>query len=365
MLKTVKKMNKTSEDIIFRKKKAGDRLPNSIPEGETVPLKIKRTTPSTLTTKQESKKVDWKIAETDKYVFAEFTIQGGVISPSDIEKIQLPIPPHKAAGKGIILSGRGPVWLYAKLVHDAHPFSWVATYDPRLKGAVVVATHNPDVKVGEVIPVNYDSLIFSSNVKSPFIIAVCGDPNSGKSVFLRLLYDTFSKKGIPVISQEGDIWAPTQGWSLSEEGVKIRKKVLKPQLKKATQQRLQWILHSLEGLKNFRGIVLVDIGGGRPNEGIRVTPENKTILEKCTHVIICSRDDAGQIEAWKRELKEKVPHIKILKCLKSVYSPDGKYNFKEEEAIWHLDRTAYANSLIPIQTLKKIEKIVEEVINSS
>jgi CRISPR-associated protein Csx3 len=42
---------------------------------------------------------------------------------------------------GVVLSGRLPVWAYAALVHEFHPAAWVATYDPRLPGAVVVQRH--------------------------------------------------------------------------------------------------------------------------------------------------------------------------------------------------------------------------------
>lgn len=191
------------------------------------------------------------------------------------------------------------------------------------------------------------------------IIAVVGDPNSGKSVFLRLLYDELAKRNVKVLSQEADIFAPTQGWSLSPNGSHIRK-----ELKRSFEfeKRLKWILKSLEGLRsNFDGIVLADVGGGRPDLGIRVTDENKEILSRCTHVIIVSRDEES-INAWKKELAEKVPHVKVLIALRSIYNPEGKYNFDEKGVIWHLDRTAYFNKLIPEPTLKLISNLVDEVI---
>ncbi len=59
-----------------------------------------------------------------------------------------------AAGmEGIVLSGRLPVWVYGTLVHEYHPRPFVATFDPRLGGAVVVATHMPDVAIGQIIGV--------------------------------------------------------------------------------------------------------------------------------------------------------------------------------------------------------------------
>jgi CRISPR-associated protein, Csx3 family len=43
--------------------------------------------------------------------------------------------------QGIVIEGRGAIWLYGYLVHECHPAAWVGCYDPRLDGAVVVATH--------------------------------------------------------------------------------------------------------------------------------------------------------------------------------------------------------------------------------
>ncbi|RMD64812.1 CRISPR-associated protein Csx3 [Candidatus Parcubacteria bacterium] len=71
----------------------------------------------------------------------------GPIEPSQLSQIDLPKVDLK---KGVVLSGRGPVWLYAALVHELHPAAWVATHDPRL-GAVVVMSHTPGRKLGEVI----------------------------------------------------------------------------------------------------------------------------------------------------------------------------------------------------------------------
>ena len=51
---------------------------------------------------------------------------------------------------GVVLTGRAPIWLYGWLVHECHFTRWVACYDPRL-GAVVVESHTPEVRVGQVI----------------------------------------------------------------------------------------------------------------------------------------------------------------------------------------------------------------------
>ena len=71
----------------------------------------------------------------------------GPISPGDLRAIR---PPRVDPKKGVILSGRGPIWLYAFLAHHYHPTRWIAIFDPRL-GAVVVESHDPGKRVGDVI----------------------------------------------------------------------------------------------------------------------------------------------------------------------------------------------------------------------
>jgi len=58
-----------------------------------------------------------------------------------------------AAGtEPVVLSGRLPVWVFAALAHTYHPRPWVATFDPRLGGAVVVERHTPDAPpIGAVL----------------------------------------------------------------------------------------------------------------------------------------------------------------------------------------------------------------------
>lgn len=87
----------------------------------------------------------------------KFTIDGyqilsfkgpDVLSPADLVGLNLPAGLDNK--RGIAISGRGPVWLYAYLVHLCHPFVWVATHDPRL-GYVVVESHATEYKPGDVI----------------------------------------------------------------------------------------------------------------------------------------------------------------------------------------------------------------------
>jgi len=71
------------------------------------------------------------------------------IQPSDLPSVEFP----KAGGKGLIISGRAPIWLYCYVFHYyLHLFRVIAIYDPKLQGAIIVASHDPEYEVGNIIP---------------------------------------------------------------------------------------------------------------------------------------------------------------------------------------------------------------------
>jgi len=85
--------------------------------------------------------------EKGEFTLVSFAIND-VIEPKDLISIQ---PPKVNGAKGVVLSGRGPIWLYCFLTHFYHPTKFIATYDPRLEGAVIVEIHAPGYKVGSVM----------------------------------------------------------------------------------------------------------------------------------------------------------------------------------------------------------------------
>lgn len=92
--------------------------------------------------------ITFKTTANNAYTLIEFEIKDNVCSPDELKNIK---PPEVNETRGVILSGRGPVWLFGWLIHHYHPTSWIATFDPRLGGGVVVASHTKDIHVGEVI----------------------------------------------------------------------------------------------------------------------------------------------------------------------------------------------------------------------
>jgi CRISPR-associated protein Csx3 len=76
-----------------------------------------------------------------------FEIDGGVTDPAEVFSTPLPNVPQNM---GVILSGRGPIWLYARLIHHYHPARWIVIHDPRI-GYIVVQSHVKERHEGEIL----------------------------------------------------------------------------------------------------------------------------------------------------------------------------------------------------------------------
>jgi len=94
--------------------------------------------------------IKFKTTDKNGFTLVEFALPEEPIIPQDLKKIS---PPSVGTTKGVVLSGRGPIWLYGYLIHHYHPCAWVGVYDPRLDGAVVVESHIRGVNPGDVVEI--------------------------------------------------------------------------------------------------------------------------------------------------------------------------------------------------------------------
>jgi len=101
--------------------------------------------------------VKFKASERQDYMLVEFKIDGNVMMPEDLKGLSENSPRVKP-NMGVVLSGRGPTWFYGHLVHRYHPAKWVGIYDPRLGGAVVVATHCTGRLDGDVVNMEAETI---------------------------------------------------------------------------------------------------------------------------------------------------------------------------------------------------------------
>ncbi|RLE54367.1 MAG: hypothetical protein DRJ40_11030 [Thermoprotei archaeon] len=66
----------------------------------------------------------------------------------------------------LIISSRAPIWFYCAFTHSlAHELDVLATYDPKVQGAVVVVSHVRDYAVGNVVELPPELLAEITQVK--------------------------------------------------------------------------------------------------------------------------------------------------------------------------------------------------------
>lgn len=105
--------------------------------------------------------INFKTAEKEEYTIIHFELKES-ITPEALKNME---PPRVNGRKGVVLSGRGPIWLYCFLTHYYHPTKFIATYDPRLGGAVIVESHSSQHKIGETLKIEIPDKI-QNNIKS-------------------------------------------------------------------------------------------------------------------------------------------------------------------------------------------------------
>lgn len=92
----------------------------------------------------------WKVMDAADFQILHFPRQ--VYAPRILRSLSLP---SLDRGKGVIISGRGPIWLHAYLVHECHPHPFIAVYEPGSRGAVVIQRHKPWCpELGSILPLN-------------------------------------------------------------------------------------------------------------------------------------------------------------------------------------------------------------------
>ncbi|MCP5094340.1 MAG: hypothetical protein GY943_02175, partial [Chloroflexi bacterium] len=96
---------------------------------------------------------DWdvQLVEKETYLLLEMSTRSQYLDIDDPEKIPLPsITTHK----GLMLSGRLPIWLYCAVARQcANQVPWIAVFQPnQINGGIVVYSTDPAVLVGKVMP---------------------------------------------------------------------------------------------------------------------------------------------------------------------------------------------------------------------
>ena len=97
-----------------------------------------------------------RLIKRENFTLVEIETGGGVIeaTPATAEELEVALKSANVPlNKGVVISGRLPIWCHSLVAHFFHPAKWVAHFDPRLGGGVVAQSHDPKVEEFEVIPV--------------------------------------------------------------------------------------------------------------------------------------------------------------------------------------------------------------------
>ncbi|APB32952.1 CRISPR-associated Csx3 family protein [Gloeomargarita lithophora Alchichica-D10] len=187
----------------------------------------------------------------------------------------LHLPPQLDPRRGVILTGRAPIWLYGWLVHACHHTRWVACYDPRL-GAIVVNTHHPEVTLGQVL------LLQSQGEQSPLAatVMVVGPPRSGKSLLSHALFQGLLP-AYPGVYLQRAHWDGEGNWFLEIPNAP-QGQALKQQYRGGeTAEFFPFQAQAILNLRRQKQLVIVDVGG-------KVDPAKQPLLEACTHYLVVS-----------------------------------------------------------------------------
>ncbi|NJK64879.1 MAG: CRISPR-associated protein Csx3 [Synechococcaceae cyanobacterium SM2_3_1] len=235
----------------------------------------------------------------------ELTRPDRLIYPDDLTSLKL--PPGMDPRVGTVLSGRAPIWLYTYLAHECHPTAWLACYDPRL-GAIVVATHTPKVKIGQILPV----LPESRRGLCPALMIV-GPPDSGKSTISQQLFQSLIRINPSIYLQRAH-WDGEGNWILELDPA--QRETLKLTYKGAlTEEFFPYHAQAILQLRKQKALVLVDIGG-------MVQPEKSPLLEACTHYLVVSRSPEV-IEGWHQFCQDR-GNLILVGVIHSNTDPENK-----------------------------------------
>jgi CRISPR-associated protein Csx3 len=275
----------------------------------------------------------------------ELTRSDRLINPEDIANLELPFGVDTTGG--VMISGRAPIWLYCYLIHELHPTKWIACYDPRFDGGVVVATHSPQVAIAQVIK-RADNSTQRQDL-CPAIMVV-GAPDSGKSVFSHALFRTLVKDTPNIYLQRAN-WDGEGNWILEldsdadTESIKLKNKGsistdFFPSQSKAILE-----------LRRQKSLVIVDVGG-------MIQDEKMVVLEACSHYLVVS-SQPEDVDRWHEFCGDRGnldPVAVIHTALVEIQEVMHHYPYLEViSGVWRRGQ----KTSIPDEVLKKVRSLLK------
>ena len=175
-----------------------------------------------------------------------------------------------------------------------HLYGAIAVFDPKIgkpghKTYIVVISHNPDYKVGDLVETE-EPQTTNNSVK----VVLCGPPNSGKSCLregLKWEIMGILKAPYPYVIPACPDGEPA---GYSEIGARDPKIVAEIKQGYKSDLTLEYAEKTAKGIRNASGSInIIDAGG-------KLSAENRIIFKECTHAIILAGDsqDRDHSEHW-------------------------------------------------------------------
>jgi len=283
---------------------------------------------------------------------------------ADIQTLKnLSLPDNHDTSKGVILFGRGPIWLYAFLTHLCHKFPFVGIFDPRI-GAIIIETHKKNsYEIGDVIPsqiilekIEQQNIIeregFKLSDKHYIAIAIIGPPHSGKSVLIHKIRQQIANYIDGVFLQRNFYIlraCPDGEGNWSDEVDSSYVKLLRYK-NKFNDSFVNKILDHLSSISQSKKLILVDCGG-------IIDKYNQMIWNLCTHTIIVSNNNS-LISEWRGAAK--ASNLNILAEIESRL--ENVSSVKETDTslkliLGPLDRDE-SNVILPSIIFEKLRSII-------
>jgi CRISPR-associated protein Csx3 len=209
------------------------------------------------------------------------------------ELLFLEIPPELDLHREVILFGKAPIWLYARLARLCQHTPWVGCYDIRLKAAVLVNSNVPEQQPGDTVPIIYNNAPGSA-------ILIGGPPNSGKSVLSNALRVNLLGKRLEAQiylhranwDGEGNHTYETPNRDLAARLTKENKFKLHhhPNADKLIGEYFKYHAQATANIRQVVNLALVDVGGV-PD------PVKTPVVEQCSHYIVIS-NHPDKVQTW-------------------------------------------------------------------
>ena len=250
------------------------------------------------------------------------------ISIKDAFEFKLPATLNK--NKGLLLFGRGPIWLYLilyKKIKDAKAAAWIAQYDATTSTAVKFENGN-----AENAKINLKKFVrYLPAPENPMTIALIGPPNSGKTVFMYALFNklltlnpVFVHRNYYIIKGNpdgGGLWSANMPDNLLQF---IRNKY------DYIPAFVADVIEQIKKTSRIKKIIFVDCGG-------KISDENKQILSKCTHAILVS-NNKKESEEW-RKAYHGLKYMAIIDSYKNVRGKQSSIKNIDKKGTYYMDMT--------------------------